>query len=81
MTRIKKQNLPHNIKVKPIWVVVAWFSILFTVSYLYASRSGSIDAETAEYVGDFYQTRPEPGVLSPITWREDGSHVSPNGKF
>lgn len=77
--RFEKKNLPHaKIRIKPQWILgVVYFVVIFVVSYLVASRRNN--GGTAAFVGDFYQLKQEPGELSPITWREDGSYVAPNG--
>lgn len=80
--RFTKKNLPHSkIRIKSQWVIgVVYFLIIFAISYLIASRrNGATTTPAAEYIGDFYQLKPESGELSPISWREDGSYVAPNG--
>jgi len=76
--RFEKKNLPNTkIRIKAKWVLGAgYFILIFMISYLYASRSSG--TTNVDYVGDFYQMKPEPGELSPILWREDGSYVAPN---
>jgi hypothetical protein len=80
--RIEKKNLPNpKARIKDKWALVAlYFLIVLTVTYVIASRRRDVGGATnVEYVGDFFQTKPEPGDLLPITWREDGSAVAPNG--
>jgi hypothetical protein len=80
--RIEKKNLPRTkIGIQSKWVLCAgYFLFIFMISYLFASGGRQLDGTPyEEYVGDFYQMKPEPGELSPISWREDGSHVAPNG--
>ena len=77
--RFEKKNLPNTkIRIKTTCILgTVYFLLIFMISYLYASRSGA--TTSVDYVGDFYQMKPEPGELSPILWREDGSYVAPSG--
>lgn len=79
--RIEKKNLPASkIRIKDKWALIGlYFLIIFTVTFIIASRKGDAGGTNVEYIGDFFQTKPERGEVSPITWREDGSAVSPNG--
>ena len=83
--RIEKKNLPNsNIRTKSKWILATvYFSLVVVISYIFASRARKIQIGEGiveeDYEGDFYQIKPKLGELSPITWREDGSSVAPNG--
>lgn len=83
--RIEKKNLPNNSSITSIKtrcvLACCYFFVVVAITYTIVSRRQTSDLTTtgAENIGDFYQTKPMPGELSLIRWREDGSYVAPNG--
>lgn len=89
MTRFSKNYLPssrgrHARK----YTIVAILALSLIGIFHFAHWSGGEDTTPAittsnnktiiDPESDFYQMIPEPGELSPITWKEDGEVVAPN---